>query len=309
MTATDVHRDADGGVPGVVHTRDELRSRIAALMAAAPAGAGLGLVPTMGALHDGHAALASAARTANDVVVASVFVNPLQFGDAEDLERYPRTFEADLELLGRCGVDLVFAPSIEQMYPGGTPLVRISSGSLGETFEGASRPGHFDGALTAVAKLLHLADPGAPRPFRAYFGQKDAQQLALVRRMVEDLNYRVRIEAVPIIRDDDGLARSSRNRFLSAAEREGATVLPRALSELARQAAQRLPLGIDEAVELIDSAPYVHLDYLEVVDPRTLEPWAENCRYTPFVGEALALVAARVGAVRLIDNMVLRNET
>ncbi len=279
----------------------------------APAGT-LGLVPTMGALHHGHAQLAAAAVAENSVVVASVFVNPLQFGDATDLARYPRTADADLALLEEAGVDFMFAPTAEQMYPSGEPTVRLTAGKLGSMYEGASRPGHFDGALTVVAKLLHvgmpdggLSAPGAAgRPsYRAYFGQKDAQQLALVRTMVADLNFPVDIVAVPIVRDEDGLASSSRNRFLSEGDRESALVLSRALRLLKRRADAHEPLDIASAEELVRSAPGVELDYLEVVDPRTLAVRAENCQDTPFTGEALALIAAKVGAVRLIDNMHL----
>lgn len=275
-----------------------------------------GLVPTMGALHEGHAALARAAVEQNDVVVATIFVNPLQFGDAVDLDRYPRTLDADLALLEEQGVDLVFAPSVEEVYPGGEPLVRITSGRLGEKWEGASRPGHFDGALTVVAKLLHYGLPAAGLPavaaapgslpaYRAYFGQKDAQQLALVRRMVADLNFPVDIVGVPTVRAVDGLALSSRNRFLSEEEREAALVLSRALRLLEERANAREPLDLDSARALVESQPLVALDYFDVVDPETLEPLAENCRETPFGGEALALIAARVGPVRLIDNAPL----
>jgi pantoate--beta-alanine ligase len=246
-----------------------------------------------------------AARRANDVVVVSIFVNPLQFGEAADLERYPRTLEADLDVLAAAGADIVFAPAVDQVYPGGEPLVRISAGRLGEKLEGASRPGHFDGALTVVAKLLHYGLPALPADFRAYFGQKDAQQLALVRRMVADLDFPVEIVGVPIVRDADGLALSSRNRFLSAAEREAALVLPRSLHYLKGQADRHEPLDTAGALAMIASVPLVELDYLEVVDPATLEPLAFNCQDTPFTGEALALVAARVGPVRLIDNVRL----
>ncbi|GAA3403296.1 pantoate--beta-alanine ligase [Pseudarthrobacter polychromogenes] len=277
-----------------------------------------GLVPTMGALHEGHAALARAAVEQNDVVVATIFVNPLQFGDAVDLDRYPRTLDADLALLEDQGVDLVFAPPVEEVYPGGEPLVRITSGRLGEKWEGASRPGHFDGALTVVAKLLHYGLPAAGLPaagaapgglpaYRAYFGQKDAQQLALVRRMVADLNFPVEIVGVPTVRAVDGLALSSRNRFLSGEEREAALVLSRALRLLEERADARQPLDLDSARALVESQPLVGLDYFEVVDPETLEPLAENCRQTPFSGEALALIAAKVGPVRLIDNAPLRS--
>src|SRR5919112_1974682 len=274
-------------------------------------GASQGLVPSMGALHEGHAALARTAVEQNDVVVASIFVNPLQFGDAVDLDRYPRTLEADLALLEAEGVDLAFAPSVEEVYPDGEPLVRITSGRLGEKWEGASRPGHFDGALTVVAKLLHYGLPAAGLPagpaaglpgYRAYFGQKDAQQLALVRRMVADLNFPVEIVGVPTVRNADGLALSSRNRFLSGEEREAALVLSRALRLLEERALAREPLDLESAQAMVESQPLVALDYFDVVDPATLEPLAENCRETPFRGEALALIAAKVGPVRLIDN-------
>ncbi|PYI66938.1 pantoate--beta-alanine ligase [Arthrobacter livingstonensis] len=305
----------------VVSTIAELKDLSAKLLAAAtgpaPAnfrGGTLGLVPTMGALHPGHAELAKAAVAQNDVVVASVFVNPLQFGDPVDLERYPRTTEADLAVLEAAGVDIMFAPSDEEMYPGGEPAVRITAGKLGELYEGASRPGHFDGALTVVAKLLHAgrpdtglepADAAGRQPYRAYFGQKDAQQLALVRRMVADLNFPVDIVAVPTVRDGDGLALSSRNRFLSAGERDAALVLSRALRLLRRRADAHEPLDIPSAEELVHMTPGVELDYLEVVDPATLAVRAENCQDTPFTGQALALIAARVGPVRLIDNVTL----
>jgi len=294
----------------LVTTVAELHAEGARLLAARR-GASQGLVPTMGALHEGHAALARAAVGQNDVVVATIFVNPLQFGDAVDLDRYPRTLDADLALLEAEGVDLAFAPPVEEVYPGGEPLVRITSGRLGEKWEGASRPGHFDGALTVVAKLLHYGLPaagvaGAGLPaYRAYFGQKDAQQLALVRRMVADLNFPVEIVGVPTVRSADGLALSSRNRFLSDDEREAALVLSRALRLLEERAAGREPLDLDSAVALVESQPLVALDYFDVVDPATLEPLAENCRETPFRGEALALIAAKVGPVRLIDNAPL----
>lgn len=293
----------------------------------------LGLVPTMGALHHGHATLARSAVAENSVVVASVFVNPLQFGDATDLARYPRTTEADLALLSQAGVDFMFAPSVQEMYPDGEPMVRVTAGKMGELYEGASRPGHFDGALTVVAKLLHTAMPDAgllpqggtaaaagahprtateagaeanARPaYRAYFGQKDAQQLTLVRKMVADLNFPVEIVAVPTVRDEDGLALSSRNRFLSAEQHESALVLSRALRLLKRNADAHEPLDIESAQALVDSAPGVELDYLEVVDPVTLAVRAENCQDSPFTGEALVLIAATVGPVRLIDNMPL----
>lgn len=293
--------------PRVVTTTAQLRAATIELLAAAgPGPATLGLVPTMGALHEGHAALASAAREDNDVVVATIFVNPLQFGDPADLERYPRTLEADVELLGQQGVDLVFAPSRTEVYPGGEPLVRLTAGTLGEKLEGEFRPGHFDGMLTVVANLLHLAWPAADAAYRAYFGQKDAQQLVLIRRMVRDLNFAVEIRAVPTVRSAEGLALSSRNRFLSDEEADAALVLSRALRLLEGRARRCEPLDPDSAVELVNSQPLVDLEYFEVVDPLTLEPLAFNCRETPFTGVGLALVAARVGSVRLIDNVPLK---
>jgi pantoate--beta-alanine ligase len=297
-------------LPRLVKTHAELKAASAELLQEFTAARrdrhpGQALVPTMGALHAGHQALAAAAREANDVVVASIFVNPLQFGEAADLERYPRTLEADLQILGESGVDIVFAPPVEEMYPGGAPLVRVSSGALGEKFEGASRPGHFDGALTVVAKLLHAGAPALPADYRAYFGQKDAQQLALVRRMVDDLDFPVDIVGVPTVRDSDGLALSSRNRFLDGDQREAALVLSRALRLLKERADARKPLDLPSAEAMVRSQPLVELDYFDVVDPDTLEPLAFNCQDTPFTGEALALIAAKVGAVRLIDNMPL----
>jgi pantoate--beta-alanine ligase len=305
----------------IVTTVAELHAESARLLTAKK-GTSQGLVPTMGALHEGHAALARTAVEQNDVVVASIFVNPLQFGDAVDLDRYPRTLDADVALLDAQGVDLVFAPSVEEVYPGGEPLVRVTSGTLGEKWEGASRPGHFDGALTVVAKLLHYGTPGAGLPpagafvsgnggglaaYRAYFGQKDAQQLALVRRMVADLDFPVEIVGVPTVRSAEGLALSSRNRFLSDQEREAALVLSRALRLLEGRANAREPLDLESAQAMVESQPLVALDYFDVVDVATLEPLAENCRETPFRGEALALIAARVGPVRLIDNAPLRS--
>lgn len=305
----------------LVTTAADLREASARLLAQ-KAGRSQGLVPTMGALHEGHARLARTAVEQNDVVVASIFVNPLQFGDAVDLDRYPRTLDADLALLEEQGVDLVFAPPVEEVYPDGEPLVRVTAGSLGEKWEGASRPGHFDGALTVVAKLLHYGIPGAGLlaagafvsggggglpAYRAYFGQKDAQQLALVRRMVADLNFPVEIVAVPTVRSADGLALSSRNRFLSTEEREAALVLSRALRLLAERADAHEPLDLESARALVESQPLVGLDYFDVVDPHTLEPLAENCRKVPFRGEGLAIIAAKVGPVRLIDNVPLNS--
>ena len=297
--------------PRVVTTAGELMAATAEFLGGPPVQGrdgerpSLGLVPTMGALHEGHVALVRAARRANQVVVVSIFVNPLQFGEPNDLQRYPRQLEQDLDLLAGCGADLVFAPSEQEMYPDGPPLVTLNSGALGNKFEGAARPGHFDGMLTVVAKLLHVGAPAAHAGFRCYFGQKDAQQLALIRRMVSDLNFPAEIVAVPTVRTGAGLALSSRNRFLTAEQQDAALVLSRALRLLEARARRHEPLDLDSAVALVTSERRVNLDYFEVVDPATLEPLAVNCRETPFTGEALALIAARVGSVRLIDNAPL----
>ena len=271
----------------------EFRDAVAERVGREPGEASLGLVPTMGALHEGHGHLVRQARQENAVVAVSIFVNPLQFGPDEDYERYPRTLDGDLELLSRFGADLVFAPSLEQMYPDGEPLVRVTSGRLGSVLDGASRPGHFDGALTVVNKLLNIAAPPAPAAFRAYFGEKDAQQLLLVRRMVADFDLPVTVRPVPIVRDADGLALSSRNRYLDAGQRRAALVLSRTLRELATGR-----VDPEEARARVDAEEGVRLDYLVVVDPRTLAP------VDPGPG-ALALVAAHVGSTRLIDNLAL----
>ncbi|MDN3482498.1 pantoate--beta-alanine ligase [Arthrobacter sp. APC 3897] len=309
--------------PRLLRTAAELKSAIAEALASkggAGADAGnatgqrplsLGLVPTMGALHQGHRSMMDAARAENDVVVATVFVNPLQFNDPEDLRRYPRTLEADLKLLGDAGVDLVFAPAEEEVYPGGPPLVRVSSGELGARYEGASRPGHFDGVLTVVAKLLHYASPtaspaaagGTPVRYRAYFGQKDAQQLALIRRMAADLSFDADIKAVPVVRAPDGLAESSRNVFLDPEHRRAATVLSRALFALRDRVSAGAPPDLAAAVALVEAEPLVKLDYFDIVDPQTLQPLASLDR--PLDRPALALLAAQVGSVRLIDNLPL----
>ncbi|MER5782225.1 pantoate--beta-alanine ligase [Streptomyces mobaraensis] len=260
------------------------------------------VVMTMGALHEGHATLIREARRLagpGGQVVVTVFVNPLQFGPNEDLDRYPRTLDADVALAAEAGADAVFAPSVAEVYPGGEPEVRISAGPMGERLEGAHRPGHFDGVLTVVAKLLHLS-----RPDTALFGQKDAQQLAMIRRMVRDLNFPVEIVGVPTVREADGLALSSRNRYLSAADRTSALALSRALSAAA-DAADRGPSAVREAARaVLDGAaslePPVVLDYLALVDPADFTEVPAG-----FTGEAVLAVAARVGTTRLIDNIVL----
>lgn len=300
--------------PLVVRTAKELSAAIAEQLARAASAGGtatLGLAPTMGALHSGHESLVAMARAQSDVLVVSIFVNELQFNDAADFERYPRTLDADVQVLARAGADIVFAPDPSEVYPDGRPLVKMDSGSLGAKFEGASRPGHFDGMLSVVAKLLHMAMPPAscpvPAEYRAYFGQKDAQQLVLINRMVMDLNYPVEICSVPIIRTADGLALSSRNQFLTPEQAEAALVIHRAMELIRVRAERQEPLFLEDAVALFDREPLVELDYLELVDPNTLQELAFNCRETPFAGEGLLLVAAQVGKVRLIDNVMLGN--
>jgi pantoate--beta-alanine ligase len=259
------------------------------------------VVMTMGALHEGHATLIRTARerVANGCVIVTVFVNPLQFGPNEDLDRYPRTLEADLKTAAEAGADIVFAPSAEEVYPGGEPQVRITAGPMGERYEGASRPGHFDGVLTVVAKLLHLTRPGI-----AFFGQKDAQQLAVIRRMAADLDFPVEIEGVPTVREGDGVALSSRNRYLSVPERVSARELSRALLT-GREAATRGPqAALRAARTVLDAAaamdPPVVLDYVALIDP------GDFTDVTPdHTGAAVLAVAAKVGTTRLIDNLPL----
>lgn len=249
----------------------------------------------MGALHDGHLALLHRARESADAVVVSIFVNPLQFGRGEDLDRYPRTPAADADALEAARTDLLFAPTAAAMYPRGAVLVRVSAGPVGDRFEGASRPGHFDGVLTVVAKLLHIVGPDV-----VVFGRKDAQQAFLVRRMVDDLDLPVRVEVVDTVREPDGLALSSRNRYLSTDERTAARGVPAALWAALAAAARGSEAALDAARAVLDSEPGVLLDYLAVVDPATFEPVDDRYR-----GAALVLVAATVGATRLIDNEVV----
>ena len=268
----------------------------AATDAARQRGAGVGFVPTMGALHAGHRALLARARAENGFVVASVFVNPLQFGPAEDLASYPRDREADLAVLAAEGTDLAFVPAEGEVWPS-PPEVRLRVGGLADRLEGLVRPGHLDGVATVVAKLLHLVGPS-----RAYFGQKDAQQLAVVRRMVEDLAFPNQIVACPTVREPDGLAVSSRNAYLSATERERATALYRALSagRDAFLAGRRDPGAVEAAArDLLEGVPGVEPDYVALVEEATFEP-AKQAE----TGQVLA-TAARVGRTRLIDNVIL----
>ncbi|KUH37909.1 MULTISPECIES: pantoate--beta-alanine ligase [Streptomyces] len=305
------------------------------------------VVMTMGALHEGHATLVRTAREhvgPTGFVVVTVFVNPLQFGAGEDLDRYPRTLDADVRIAEEAGADAVFAPSVDEVYPGGEPHVRITAGPMGQRLEGASRPGHFDGMLTVVAKLLHLT-----RPDVAFFGQKDAQQLALIRRMVRDLDFRVEIVGVPTVREADGLALSSRNRYLSPRDRRTALALSAALfaardrlaaqqalvaraaslpasqsradalsrigesraaadTHAVAQAAHATGGGADAVraaagavlEEAAKAEPPLALDYLALVDPADFTEVPDD-----HTGEAVLLVAAKVGTTRLIDNLPL----
>jgi pantoate--beta-alanine ligase len=255
----------------------------------------LALVPTLGALHAGHAALVARAHEVADAVAVSIFVNPLQFGPAEDLERYPRTLDADLARCESAGVDLVFAPTVEGMYPGGEPLVRVAAGPMAERFEGAARPGHFDGVLTVVLKLFDVVGPDV-----ALFGQKDAQQLTLVRQMVHDLNVPVRIEPVATVRDPDGLALSSRNAYLDPSARASALAIPRALAAAVAAAAGGAAAVVAATRAVLDAEPGLALGYCALVDPADLSDVGPSFR-----GRGLLLVAARVGGTRLIDNALI----
>lgn len=254
------------------------------------------LVPTMGALHDGHLALVNLAQQHADTVIVSIFVNPLQFGPNEDLDRYPRPFNDDLAKLEAAGVQYVFHPTTEEMYPNWPATTTVSAGEAGRILEGVTRPGHFDGVLTVVAKLFVLVHPDL-----AVFGEKDAQQLALVRRMVRELHFPLEIVGQPIVREPDGLALSSRNAFLEGDDRQRALTLSRAL-RAAEAAASAGPAAAKQAGLAVYAAePLASMDYLELVDPDTFAPVADDYR-----GEVLALTAARVGPTRLIDNRSFR---
>jgi len=256
----------------------------------------LGFVPTMGALHEGHLSLVRGAKAKSDVVAVSIFVNPLQFGPSEDLAKYPRTFERDAELLKKEAVDILFVPGPEEMYPPGA-VTYVTVEGLSEKLCGRSRPGHFRGVTTVVAKLFDIVEPDL-----AFFGQKDAAQTTIIRRMVRDLNLPVEIVVCPIVREPDGLAMSSRNAYLRPEERKSALVLHRSLTEVKNLFDQ----GERNAVKLIEAGkhvlarePAVRPDYLEIVDPTTLDPMQE------LTSSALVAVAAFVGNTRLIDNILL----
>ena len=268
----------------------------AASRAVRRAGKRLGFVPTMGALHEGHLSLVRAARASSDVLAASIFVNPMQFGPNEDLAKYPRSLDRDRELLERESVELLFAPSVEEMYPAGA-VTWVTVECLSDKLDGRSRPGHFRGVSTVVAKLFHVVEPDV-----SFFGQKDAAQVAIIRRMVRDLNLPVEIVVCPIVREPDGLAMSSRNAYLDSEQRKKALVLHRSLLRVQRLA----EAGEREAAKLVAAGREefadegsVRLDYFEIVDPDTLDPVED------ISGGALAAVAAFVGSTRLIDNILL----
>ena len=287
MTAPPRPARYSAGAATVHHDPAELARTTRALRAT---GRRVVLVPTMGALHAGHLELVRhARRVPGSVVVVSIFVNPLQFGVGEDLDAYPRTLEPDTELLREAGVDLVLAPSAEGMYPHGRRTT-VHPGELGEQLEGASRPGHFAGMLTVVAKLLTIVGPDT-----AFFGEKDFQQLTLVRQMVADLDLGVRVVGVPTVREPDGLALSSRNAYLDEEQRRAAVALSAALVAGAHAAQGGAQVVLDTARAVLDAAPGVVVDYLELRD-RHLGP-------APQQGDARLLVAARLGTTRLIDNV------
>ncbi|WP_084079103.1 pantoate--beta-alanine ligase [Demequina sp. NBRC 110057] len=273
-------------------------TRTAAELAALPRGRRRAVVMTMGALHEGHLSLIRRARELGDQVVVTIFVNPLQFDEQADYDRYPRTLEADLALLEPFGVDAVFAPSEAEMYPAGEPTATVSAGVIGRVLEGAARPGHFDGVVTVVAKLLHLTAPDV-----AVFGAKDAQQVIAVNALVRDLNFPVEIATAATVRDDDGLARSSRNVFLSPEERHTSLGLSRALfaARDAAEAGQPLPAVIAAGRAILDGDDGIGLDYFAALNPADASELEGDYR-----GEVVIAVAARVGATRLIDNVTTR---
>jgi len=278
----------------ICHTSADMRAACDELRRA---GRTLGLVPTMGALHAGHMSLVAAATAACDAVAVSIFVNPTQFGPKEDYAAYPRTFEEDRRKLEQAGVDLLFAPVAAEMYPPGNTTF-VDPGEIGGRLDGASRPGHFRGVATIVTRLFNIVQPE-----RAYFGQKDAAQVAVLRHVVRDLNLGVKLVICPIVREPDGLAMSSRNRYLSSVERERALALSQALqaaTELVRSGEESAEAILHRLRTFLARVPDVRLDYVAVVDPDSLLP------VTNVSAGALIAVAAWVGTTRLIDNLLLQ---
>ncbi|MCG3147662.1 MAG: Pantothenate synthetase [Verrucomicrobiae bacterium] len=278
----------------VIRSAAEMHEAVAAVKRA---GRRIALVPTMGALHEGHAALLRKAREQNAAVIVSIYVNPTQFGPNEDLSRYPRTFDADLTLCIRESVDVIFAPTDAEMYPGGQTTAWVEEQALAKRLEGERRPGHFRGVCTIVAKLFNLTEPHV-----AVFGQKDFQQLKVIERMTRDLSYPIQIVPVPTVREPDGLALSSRNQYLSAEERAQAVVLYRALGIAqdlfngGEHNAHRLQTAMQRTIQL---APAARLDYVEIVESETLLPVHEA------KAGNVALLAVHIGKTRLIDNLIL----
>ena len=278
--------------PGELNIYSNPRDVAAVTRALRGTGRRIMLVPTMGALHEGHLTLVRCAtKVPGAIVVVSIFVNPLQFGAGEDLDAYPRTLDADLAALRDEGVDIVFTPTAEQMYPRG-PRTSVHPGPIGSELEGASRPGHFAGMLTVVLKLLQIT-----KPDRAFFGEKDYQQLVLIQQMVTDLDVDVKIVGVPIVREPDGLAMSSRNRYLSAEEREQAGALSAALLAGRYGAGEGAAAALDAARAVLDEVPAIEVDYLQVRGVQLQD--------APETGEARLLVAARLGRTRLLDNIAI----
>jgi len=278
----------------MAHTRDELRAALTPLRAG---GATIALVPTMGALHSGHLTLFDMAGSLADSVVASIFVNPLQFSAGEDLDRYPADLDADVRLAGSRGVSTVFAPEVAVMYPEGYSGVHVQPGPLGDRLCGPFRPGHFEGVLTVVAKLFGLV-----RPDVAVFGRKDLQQAILIRNMVRDLELGVRVEVAPLVREPDGLAMSSRNKYLSPGERRDAAGIHAALEaadHLFRQGVSDAGALLDRVREVLGQHPRLQLEYAELVDPESLDALASAG------AESTIAVAVHCGSTRLIDNLVL----
>jgi pantoate--beta-alanine ligase len=279
----------------IVKTIEDMRRRCKAFRRH-PADATIALVPTMGALHEGHLSLIRAARAACNHVAVSIFVNPLQFAPTEDFAEYPRTFQHDCELLEREGVDLLFAPTAQEMYPSAMETC-VDVPEVGRRLDGASRPGHFKGVATVVAKLFNIVQPD-----QAFFGQKDAAQIAVLRAMVLDLNFNLEIVVCPTVRDEEGLALSSRNRYLGAASRSAALAIPRALKHVEQALAQEKTQSSDTLRKLtqdLQAAPGIRLDYVEIVDPNTL------LSVNHLSQGALIAVAAWVGETRLIDNILI----
>lgn len=280
----------------VCRTRDELKSQLKEWR---HEGRSVGFVPTMGYLHEGHASLLREAKANNDVAVLSIFVNPMQFGQNEDLDRYPRDEERDLALANECGIDLVFLPSVQEMYPK-QPLTSVMVSGVTSRLCGASRPGHFDGVGLVVSKLFHLVQPD-----RAYFGMKDAQQVAVIQQMVEDLNFDLEIVPCPIVREPDGLALSSRNVYLSAEQRQQAVVLSQALrmaDDWIKQPGMTAGDLLANAIQHIESAKEANIDYVELLHFPSLELIEPSVMMDQLDSTVILAMAVKFGSTRLIDN-------